>query len=93
MLNNNWFSLFIICLCIVAVSNGLLASCTSLLYKDKKTGQLSHSQLRIKQGNAHFEHRINVFTTSFLFSFITLRLLLIALFFAVVTNLYFYFMP
>ena len=92
MHNDNWFALFIICLCIVAVSNGLLASCTSLLYKDKKSGQLSHSQLRIKQGNAHFEHRINAFANSFLFSFITLRLLLTALFLAVVTNLYIHYM-
>ncbi len=90
MLNENWLSIFMICLFAVAVLNGLLASCTSLLYRNKKWGELSHSQLRVKQGNANFEHRINTFTNAFIFSLITVRLLLISAFLAGGINILLY---
>ncbi len=60
----------------VALVNSLLASCTAIYYQNTSTGRLSHSQLRIKQGTATFEHRLNVFSQSFIFSFITLRVYL-----------------
>lgn len=77
MLNENWSTILLSSFFIVAVANALLASCTKIYYKKKSVGQLSHSQLRIKQGNATFEHRLNVFALSLVFSFITFRIYLI----------------
>ena len=79
MLKENWSMILLLSFLLVAFSNSLLASFTSLYYKKKPVGQLSHSQLRIKQGTATFEHRLNVFAQSLVFCFITLRIYLITL--------------
>lgn len=79
MLKENWSTILLISFVIVAVANGLLASCTSIYYKNRPVGHLSHSQLRIKQGNANFEHRLNVFAQSLVFCFFTFRIYLITL--------------
>lgn len=80
MLSEKWPIILLFSLLLVALANGILASCTSLYYKNKSSGQLSHSQLRIKQNRATFEHRLNVFAQTLLFSFLTLRVYLLALF-------------
>jgi len=79
MLNVNWSGLFFITFFSVAVINALLASCTTIYYRKKSSGHLSHSQLRIKQGNATIDHRLNVFVQSLLLCFVTLRMYLITL--------------
>lgn len=79
MLAENWSTLLLISFVVVAVADGLLASWTPFYYKNKPIGQLSHSQLRIKQGTANFEHRLNVFAQSLVFCFVTLRIYCISL--------------
>lgn len=79
MLNENWLSIFLFSFFLVAITNAFLASFTTFFYGKKSSGHLSHSQLRIKQGNATLEHRINVFAQYFTFSIVTLRVYLITL--------------
>jgi hypothetical protein len=74
MLNEKWSSILLFSFLIVAFTNGLLASFTTIYYRKKSVGRLTHSQLRIKQGTATFEHRLNVFTHSLLFCFVTFRI-------------------
>ena len=77
MLNENWSTILLISFLLVALANALLASCTNIYYKKKSIGHLSHSQLRIKQGTATFEHRLNVFAQSLVFCLVTFRIYLI----------------
>ncbi|MFW2367170.1 MAG: hypothetical protein ACN4GW_12180 [Desulforhopalus sp.] len=93
MLDNNWLYLLFLSFLLVALVNGLLASCTTLYYNKKSTGHLSHSQLRIKQGNATFEHRLNVFGQYLVFSIFTLSVYLISLLVWFIINLVLYFWP
>ncbi|MGB3211928.1 MAG: hypothetical protein WBB19_14590 [Desulforhopalus sp.] len=79
MLNENGVITFLFSFLFVALIHALLASFTTIYYKKKPLGHLSHSQLRIKQGNATFEHRLNVFAQSFVFCFVTLRFYFISL--------------
>jgi hypothetical protein len=60
-LPQNWFSLLLICFGLVIVGNGLLACSLKNYYRNRPAGRLTHSQLRVRQGNAAFEHRFNVF--------------------------------
>lgn len=78
MLNEKWVSMLLFSFLFVAFANALLASFTKVYYKRKSIGRLSHSELRIKQGTASFEHRLNVFTLSLVFSFVTFRIYLIS---------------
>ena len=79
MLNENWLSLLFFSFSLVALVNGLLASCTTFYYRKKSTGQLSHSQLRIKQGNATPEQRLNVFAQHLVFSVFSPSVYIIAI--------------
>lgn len=76
MFGENWLDLLLVSFLLVALANSLLASCTGIYYQNIATGRLSHSQLRIKQGTATFEQRLNVFSYSLVFSFISLRIYL-----------------
>jgi hypothetical protein len=77
MLHEKWSALLLFSLLIVTFANAIVASCTTLYYKNKSSGHLSHSQLRIKQGNATFEHRLNVFAQTLVFCLLTFRIYLI----------------
>jgi hypothetical protein len=79
MLHEKWSLILLFSFLFVAFTNGLLASFTTLYYRKKSIGRLTHSQLRIKQGNANLEHRLNVFAQSFVFCFVTFRIYLITL--------------
>jgi hypothetical protein len=79
MLYEKWSTILLFSFLLVAVTNSLIASFTTIYYKNRSIGQLSHSQLRIKQGNATFEHRLNVFTQSLIFCFISFRIYLFTL--------------
>jgi hypothetical protein len=78
MLNEKWFTILVFSFLFVAFVNAMLASCTKIYYKNRSSGHLSHSQLRIKQGNATFEHRLNVFGQTLIFCFVTFRIYLIS---------------
>jgi hypothetical protein len=78
MLNEKWFAILLFSFLFVAFVNAMLASCTKIYYKNRSSGHLSHSQLRIKQGNATFEHRLNVFGQTLIFGFVTFRIYLIS---------------
>ncbi|KJS01282.1 MAG: hypothetical protein VR65_09625 [Desulfobulbaceae bacterium BRH_c16a] len=80
MLNERQFLFLIGVFLLVIVINGVLASCTKLFYRNTSWGRLTHSQLLIRQGKAGFEHRLNVFVQSLLFSLLSFRIYLIALF-------------
>ena len=79
MLNENWFTILLTSFLLVACANALLASCTKRYYKNKSPGHLSHSQLRIKQGTATLDHRLNIFAQSLAFSFFSFRIYLITI--------------
>ena len=79
MLHEKWSSILLFSFLIVAFANGFLASFTTVYYRNKSIGRLSHSQLRIKQGTATFEHRLNVFTHSLVFCFVTFRIYFITI--------------
>jgi hypothetical protein len=78
MLYEKWSVILGYSFLLVALLNAILASCTRFYYKNKPVGLLSHSQLRIRQGNATFEHRLNVFGQALVFCFLTLRIYLLA---------------
>jgi hypothetical protein len=78
MLPDNWLSLLLAILAMLVVANALVASCTRLYYRNKAWGELSHSQLRIKQGKPEFDHRLNVFTQALIFGLVSPRLYLVA---------------
>lgn len=79
MLNEKWSTILLTSFLFVSCANALLASCTTIYYKNKSLGHLSHSQLRIKQGTATFEHRLNVFAQTLVFCFLSLRIYFITL--------------
>ncbi|TKB27329.1 hypothetical protein FCL47_04085 [Desulfopila sp. IMCC35006] len=79
MIHENWLLLLLYSFLLVALGNSLLASCTAIYYQNQSIGRLSHSQLRIKQGTATLEQRINVFAQSLIFSFISFRIYFITL--------------
>ena len=93
MLYEKWSSILLFSILLVVFTNSLLAGFTKIYYKNKSMGHLSHSQLRIKQGNATFEHRLNVFAQSLIFSFISFRIYLITLLvWLVINGLYYLYM-
>lgn len=77
-LSENWLFLIFISFVFVTVINGVIASTWRNYYQKVASGRLSHSQLRIKQGNATFEQRINVFTHTFVLSFFKFRIYFIS---------------
>ncbi len=79
MQHYNWTTMLLVSFMFVACANALLASFTKIYYKNKSLGHLSHSQLRIKQGTATYEHRLNVFTQTLVFCFLSLRIYIITL--------------
>ncbi len=85
-IHSDWKTILIFSVLAVAVGNGLLSCLMAGYYKNQPVGRLSHSQLRIKQGNASPEQRFNVFILSLLFTVTNLRLLLLAGLIAVAAN-------
>jgi len=93
MLYEKWSTILLSSILLVVFANSLLAGFTKIYYKNKSMGHLSHSQLRIKQGNATFEQRLNVFAQSFIFGFISFRVYLITLLvWLVLSGLYYLYM-
>lgn len=78
----DWISLLLLSFAIVILINALLASFIPAYYSKASIGKMTHSQLRVKQGNATLDHRLNVFAQSIVFSLVNFKVCLatIALF-------------
>lgn len=74
------WEMFLLVFTAVAFCYSFLASCTALLYKSKSVGQLSRSELKVKQGTASLEVRVNLFVRTFFSCFFTYQIYLLALF-------------
>ncbi len=92
MLQEKWLTILLFSFLSVIFVNAMLAGCTKLFYRNKPSGHLSHSQLRIKQGNADFEQRLNVFSQTLVFSLVSLKIYLISFLIWLVVNGAFYFL-
>ncbi len=77
-LSENWPFLLFISFVAVTIINCVIASTWSQFYQKVPIGRLSHSQLRVKQGNATPEHRINVFAHTLVLSLFRFRIYLIS---------------
>lgn len=78
-LHPEWMTILFVTFVAVAVCNGLIASFSSSYYKNIPIGRLTHGQLRIKQGNADLDQRLNVFVLALLFGFMSFRIIIITL--------------
>lgn len=92
LLHPQWLKILFFSLLAVAICNGLVASFSSAYYKNFAVGRLTHSQLRIKQGTANLDQRLNVFILAIIFSVTSFRLLIVSLVLAVSINFLFIFM-
>ncbi|BHH83546.1 hypothetical protein [Desulforhopalus sp. 52FAK] len=86
MLHPAWIKILFVSFITVALCFAMISSFSRSYYKNTPMGRLSHSQLRVKQGNANIEQRLNVFVLSLLFSVTNLRILIITLLIAVAMN-------
>lgn len=89
MLHPDWIKILFASFAFVVLCNAFIASYLASFYKNVPTGRLSHSQLRIKQGNATLEQRFNVFVLSLLFGVLHLRNLILTIILAVAVNFIF----
>lgn len=85
-LHPEWMTILFGTFLSVAVCNGLIASFSSSYYKKMPVGRLTHGQLRIKQGNADLDQRLNVFVLALLFGFTSFRIIIITLLIAIGIN-------
>lgn len=86
MLHQSWVTILFVSFVAVLLCNALIATFVSSYYKKVPIGRLSHGQLRVKQGNATLEQRLNVFVLSFLFGIASLRNLFLTVILAAVLN-------
>ncbi len=87
---NGLIEFFFITLIVLAILHGLLASCTKILFSNKKYGKLTHHQLKVLQGDASVSQRIELMFQTFLVSFLTLNIHLMALGITFVYGIYTY---
>ncbi len=85
-LHPEWMTILFVTFIAVAICNGLMASFSSSYYKKMPVGRLTHGQLRVKQGNADLDQRLNVFVLSLIFGFTSFRIIMITLIMAVTLN-------
>ena len=74
-----FWELFFVAFLISALLYSFLASWTRLLYRGKSWGQLSANELKVKQGTATIENRIDLFVRTFFLSLFTYQIYLVAL--------------
>jgi hypothetical protein len=89
MLHADWIELLVICYLLSAGGNALLAATVSQYHKNKYWGELSHSELRVKQKNADFGQRFNVFVTTLLWGAVNPKVLAATLVLWLLANLAF----
>ena len=75
----NFIDLFCMCFLGIACLYAVLASWTSVFYRKKAVGRLHPDEIRIKQGKADLDNRLNVMTRTFFLSFLTSQIYLLAL--------------
>lgn len=72
----DWQTALLVSFLLAAGINALFAASLPYYYRKKHPGELTHSELKVKQGRADFNHRINIFMTSFIWSPVNLKVLL-----------------
>jgi hypothetical protein len=86
MLHHSWKTILFFSFVSVLLCNALIACFASSYYKNTPIGRLNPSQLRVKQGNATVEQRLNVFVLSFLFGITSMRNLFLTIILAAALN-------
>lgn len=76
----NYLELFLYSFFAVALGYAILASFTTIFYKKKSWGQLTRNELKVKQGTASVENRMDLLIRSLVTSLFTYQIYLIALF-------------
>lgn len=76
----NFIEVFLYSFFAVAALYALLASFTTIFYKKKSWGQLTRNELKVKQGTATIENRMDLLIRSFFTSVFTYQVYLVALF-------------
>ncbi|WP_136797021.1 MULTISPECIES: hypothetical protein [Desulfosediminicola] len=79
----NFLEVFLYSFFGVAVGYALLAGFTPIFYKKKAWGQLTRNELKVKQGTATIENKMDLLIRSFFTSLFTYQVYLIALLIAV----------
>lgn len=75
----NFLELFLLAFVVIAIGYSGLASCTTLLYRRKSWGQLRPNELKVKQGSASIENRLDLFMRTFFTCVFTYQIYLLAL--------------
>ena len=88
MIHPEWMSIILYSYLFVLITHALASCLVPLYYKNIPFGRLTHSQLRVKQGSAEFEHRANVFVHSLVFGVIKGVNIFIAVILAVIVNFF-----
>lgn len=78
---------FFLSFLVVAISYSFIASWTKFLYKKKSWGQLSPNELKVKQGTASLENRVDIFARTFFASLFTYQVYLVALVLGIIVYL------
>ena len=78
-MNVSFFELFFLAVVVCAIIYSFVASWTRILYRSKSWGQLSANELKVKQGTATLENRVDLFVRTFFTSFFTYQVYLFAL--------------
>lgn len=87
----DFWELYLLAFMAVAVGYGLLASWTPILYRGKALGQLKPGELKVKQGTATPDVRMDLFVRTFFACFFTYQVYLLALIIAGGTCLLWFF--
>ncbi len=74
-----FLELYLMIFFIIAAGYAFLLSCTSIFYKKKSFGQLSPNELKVKQGTATAEVKMDLFFRSLFTAIFTYQMHLIAL--------------
>jgi len=80
----NFLEVFLYAFFAVAAGYAVLASFTTIFYKKKSWGQLTRNELKVKQGTATIENRMDLLIRSFFTSLFTYQVYLVALLVAIV---------
>ncbi len=75
----DFWEVFLLAFIIVAVGYALLASLSPVLYRRKALGRLTKNELKVKQGTATLENRMDLFVRTFFTSLFTFQVYLLAL--------------
>lgn len=86
MIHPEWLTILFYSFLIVVITNALVSCLVPFYYKNIPLGRLTHSQLRVKQGSAEIDHRINVFVLSLVFGILSIKNICFAVILSLVVN-------